>query len=189
MFDAYVKHFAVGIGLLSLLPSFCCGDQPEEKSVAQLKRDVAERERQLVRAQRELADARARVAQAEGKRDLAIAELRKVTAGYQSEVQWVQDNANWICDPRDLMTETQWDMAKARVRLAEAEGDTAALVAEWKKIVVFHEQQLERVQRLEMLRAVTPAEISEVQAELDKTRARLAEVEKKLPAERAKKGE
>jgi hypothetical protein len=84
------------------------------------------------------------------------------------------------------MDEAQWDLAKARIRLAEAEGDTATLVAERKKIVGFHEQRLERMRRLEQMRAVKPEEVSVEQQALDKARQRLAAAEKQLPAERAK---
>src|SRR5262249_26575894 len=119
---SWLHRLVVGVGLLLSAPPLCRGDGPEPKSVWRLKRDVEERERQLTRAQRELAEARARLALADGKRDLAITELRKAVAGYQGEVQWIRDHASWFCDPRDLMTEAQWDLAKARAWLAEVEG-------------------------------------------------------------------
>ena len=186
MLASRVSHLAVVIGLLLCVPSFSRGDGPEVKSVWRLRRDVEERERQLTRAQRELAEARARVALAEGKRDLAITELRTAVACYQGEVQWIRDHANWFCDPRDLMTGAQWDLAKAHVWLAEVEGDTATLVAEGKRIVGFHEEQLERVRRLEQRVAVTPEERSVVQEALAKARERLAAAERKLAVEQAK---
>lgn len=189
MRELFVHPLVVGFALLFVRPSFCCADQPAEKSVWRLKRDVEERERQLIRARRELAEAQARVAQTEGKRDLLIEELRKVVAGYESEVGWIRDHANWFCDPRDLMTQTLWDMAKARVWLAEVEGDTTTLVAEWKRIVGFHEQQLDRFRRLEQLAAVSPEEKTVVQEALDKARKQLSAVEQKLAAENAKKPE
>src|SRR4051812_23059804 len=109
------RHFfIVGLEVLLLVPSFCWGLQPEEKNVGRLKRDVAERERQLLRAQRDVAEARARLALAEGKRDAAIAELRKAVACHQGEVQWIRDHANLFCDPREPMTAAQWDSARAR---------------------------------------------------------------------------
>lgn len=160
---------------------------PEEPSVRQLQRDVAERERQLTRVQRELAEARARVALAEGKRELAIAEFQKAVACYQSDVQWIRYHANWFCDPREPMTEAQWDLAKARAWLADVEGDTAALVAQRKAIVGFHEERLQIVRRLEQLLAVKPAETSDAQKALDQARERLAAAEKRLAVEQARK--
>ena len=71
--------------------------------------------------------------------------------------------------------------------LAEVEGDTATLVAAWKKIVGFHEQRLERVRRLEQMRAVKPEEVSVAQKALGKARERLEAAEKRLAAEQAKK--
>lgn len=189
MFVSGVNHLFVAVGLLLFVPSFCVGEQPAEKSAWQLRRDVGERERQLIRAQRELAEARARVALADGKDDLAIPELRKVVSGYQDEVQWIRYHANWFCDPRDLMTQALWDMCKARVWLAEVEGDTATLVVAWKQIVGFHEQQVERVKRLEEMMAVKPEETQTFQKSLDKARECLATAEKELPAQQASQHE
>jgi multidrug resistance efflux pump len=186
MLASWVRYLVAASGLLFVVPSFSFGDGPEEKSAWRLKREVEERERQLTRVQRELAEARARLALAEGKREVAITELRKAVACCQGEVQWIRDHANWFCDPREPMDEAQWDLAKDCVWLAEVEGDTAALVAEWKKIVGFHEQRLKRVQRLEQTGAANPADVSDVQQALDKARQHLEAVEKRLSAERAK---
>lgn len=183
------NHLVLGFAVLALLSSFGSGNQYEQKTVWQLKRDVAERERQLVRAQRELAAAHARLALAEGKREQAVADLRNVVACYERDEQWIREHANWFCDPRELMTQTQWDLAKARAWLADIQGDTATLVAAWKKIVGFHEQQVERFRRLEQLVAIRPEERIVVQQELDKARERLAEAEKKLATERANQRE
>ena len=84
------------------------------------------------------------------------------------------------------MDKAQLDLAKACADLAEVEGETATLVAAWKKIVGFHEQRLERVRRLEQLRAAKPEDVSVVQQALDKARQRLGAAEKQLAAERAK---
>ena len=189
MHASWVRHLVAAFGLLFVVPSFGCGDGPEEKSAFQLKREVEERERQLTRAQRELAEARARLALAEGKQELAITELRKAVACCQSEVQWIRGHVNWFCDPREPMDGAQLDLAKYRAWLAEVEGDTASFVAEWKKIVGFHEQRLKTVQRLAQMRAVDAAEVTVVQQALDKARHRLEAAEKRLSAERAKNTE
>jgi hypothetical protein len=186
---SWVRHLVAASGLLFVVPSFCCGDGPDEQSAWQLKRKVEERERQVTRAQRELAEARARLALAEGKREVAITELRKAVACCQGEVQWIWGHAGWFCDPRALMDEARWDLANDRARLAEVEGDTASFVAEWKKIVGFHEQRLKTVQRLAQMRAVDAAEVTVVQQALDKARHRLEAAEKRLSAERAKNTE
>lgn len=178
MLSPYANRLAVGLSLLCLLPSYSRSDPPEAKDVWRLKRDVEERERQLNQVQRELAEARARVALAEGKRDAAIRELRKAVDGHEGEIQWLRDHANRFCDPRDLLTEASWNLAKTRAWLAEVEGDTANLVAECKKIVGFQEQQLERINRLEQMQAVKPEERVPVQEALDKARERLAAAEK-----------
>lgn len=154
--------------------------KPDDRSVWRLQRHVEERERQLTRAQRELAEARAKVALAQGKRDLAITELRKVVTGYQNEVQWIRDHASWFCDPRDQMTEGQWELAKARVRLAELQDDTATLVAEGKKIVGFHEERLQVIQRLEPLGAEAADEKKTMLEALKKARDQLTVAEKRL---------
>jgi hypothetical protein len=189
MLTPWIPRLIIGIGLPFLVPSFCLGVGPQEKSLGQLQRVVAERERQLARAQRDLAEARARVALAEGKRDVAIAELRQAVACHEGEVQWVRDHANWYCDPREPMTEALWDLAKARVWLAEVEGDAVTLVAEWRKIVGFHEDRLQCLRRLEQMHAVGPEEGSSVKEALDHARERLEAAEKRLSAEQAKQTE
>jgi hypothetical protein len=174
-------------GLLLFVPSLCGGGAPEQESAWRLKKEVAERERQLIRSQRELAEARARLALAEGKRDLAVVELRMVVTCHESDVQWIRDHASWFCDPREMMTQAQWDLAAARARVAEVGGDTAVLVAEYTKIVGFHEQHMQTIRRLEQLRAVNPMEVTRAQQALAKARERLEEAEKRLSAEQAKK--
>jgi hypothetical protein len=186
MLDSRVRHLVAAAGLLFVVPSFCCGDGPDEKSAGQLKREVEERERQLTWAQRGLAEARARLALAEGKRESAITELRKAVACCHGEVRWIRGHANWFCDPREPMDKAQWDLAKDRAWLADVEGDSATLVAEWKKIVGFHEQHLKSLQRLEQLRAVNSADVTVVQQALDKDRQRLEAAEKRLSAEQSK---
>ncbi len=94
MLVSSIRLLVISAGLLLFIPAFVRAGQAEGANVWRLKRDVEERERQLLRAQRELAEARARVALAEGKRDAAIAELRKVVAGWQGEVQWLRDHAS-----------------------------------------------------------------------------------------------
>ncbi len=182
MLASSIRAVVVASGLLLVAPPLCGEDRPAQKSAAQLKREVDERERQLTRAQRELAEARARLALAEGKRELAIAELRKAVICCQDEVQWIRDHANSFCDPREPMEEAQWDLAQVRAELAEIEDDTATLVTALKEIVGLHEQRLERVRRLEQMRAATPADVSVVQQALDQARQRLEAAEKRLPA-------
>jgi uncharacterized protein (TIGR03067 family) len=60
-------------------------------------------------------------------------------------------------------------------------------VAEWKKIVGFQEQHLKRVQQLDQMRAVNPAEVGVAEQALDKARQRLVAAEKRLSTERPKK--
>jgi hypothetical protein len=182
-----MTELIAAVGLLSLVPALCCGGGSEEKGVWGLKKEVAECERKLTWSQRELAEARARLALAEGKRDLAITALRQAVVCCDSEVQWVRDHANWFCDPREMMTQAQWDSAKAHAWLAEVEGDTASLVQECKKIVGFHEQHLQTVRRLEKLGVVKPVEVCVAQEALEKARGRLQDAEKRLAAEQAKK--
>ncbi len=182
-----VGHLAIAMGLLLFVPSFCCGDGADGQVAWRLKREAQERERQSLRAQRELAEARARVALAEGRRDRAITELRKAVACSEGEVRWIRDHANWFCDPREPMTQAQWDLARGRARLAEVEGDTATLVAECRKIVGFHEQDLQRMQRLAQMLALKSEDVCDVQAALGNARQRLEAAEKRLAAEQAKK--
>lgn len=176
---AHWRLLLVNASLL-LVPAAGWADDPAEKTVAQLQRDVEERQRQALRAQRELSEARARLAVAEGDRAVAIRELRQVVTGYQAEVQWIRDHANWFCDPRDLMSDALCNTAKAQVRLAELEGDHAVLITAWTSIVGFHEQQLERVHRLEQLGAAHPDDRISAQQALDHARAKLSAAEKKL---------
>jgi hypothetical protein len=187
MRNRFIVFLAVGLAPPLFVPSLSCGDEIAEKTVYQLKREVAESERRLTRSQRELAEARARLALAEGKRDLAITELRNAAACCQSEVQWIRQHANWYCDPGQMMTQAEWDLANARARAAEVDGDAAALVAEYKKVLGFHEQHVKSLHRLEQLRAVSPAEVSVAQEALGKARERLQGAEKRLAAEQAKK--
>lgn len=186
MLSFRMPHFFFALGLSLLTPSFCFGTLPEEKSVWQLKRDVEQRERQLTVAQRELSEARARAALAEGHRDQGIAELRKAVACYEEEVQWIRDHANWFCDPREPTTQAEWNLAKASVWLAEVEGNAKNLVTQRKKIVGFHQEQLERVRRLIQMRAVKPDEENAVQLELEKARQHLADAEQLLAAKTGK---
>jgi hypothetical protein len=86
-----------------------------------------------------------------------------------------------------MMTQVQWDLARARARVAEVEGDTATLVVEYKKVVGFHEQHVQTMRRLEQLRAVNPLEVTGAQQALAQARERLEEAEKQLAAEQAKK--
>jgi DNA repair exonuclease SbcCD ATPase subunit len=189
MLKSWAGHLAVACGLLFVVPSFCRGDGPDRESAWRLKRKVEERERQLSRAQRELAEARARLALTEGKRESAIAELRKAVACREGEVQWIRDHANWFCDPRELMDEARWDLANTRAWLAEVEGDAATLVTAWKEIVGFHERRLERAQRLEQMRAMQPAEVTIVRQALEGARQRLEVAEKHLAEGRARSPE
>lgn len=186
MSEIPVRHFAACLGLLLAAASSCRAAGLEEQGVGQLRREVAERERQLARAQRGLAEARARLALAEGRREAAIGEFRKAVAACQDEIQWIRAHANWWCDPREPMDEAQWDLAQARVRLAEAEGDAAGLAAAWRTIVGFQEQRLERVRRLEQMRAVKPEEMKPALQALEEARRRLDAAEKRLAAERPK---
>jgi hypothetical protein len=187
MLASSMRYFVVASGLLLVVSSLGRADRPDEIGAWRLKRNVEDRQRQLTRAQRELAEACARLALAEGNRELAITELRKAVACCQGEVDWIRDHANQFCDPRDPMDQAQWDLANARAWLAEVSGDTASLVAAWKQIVGFHEQRLERVQRLEQMRAVKAEEVSIVQQALEGARQRLGDAEKQLSAERPKK--
>jgi DNA repair exonuclease SbcCD ATPase subunit len=185
MLESWVRYLAVACGLLFVVPSFCHRDGTDGESAWRLKREVEECERQLTRAQRELAEARARLALTEGKRESAIAELRKAVACREGEVQWIRAHANWFCDPREPMDEARWDLANTRVWLAEIEGDAATLVTAWKEIVGFHERRLERARRLEQMRAMQPAEVTIVQQALAGARQRLEAAEKHLAAGRA----
>jgi hypothetical protein len=187
MIAAFARPLVIGFAFLLMVPTSGRAGAAEEKNVGQLKREVAERERQLVRAQRDLAEARARVALAEGNRETAALEMRKVVACCQQDVQWIRDHVNWFCDPRELMTAAQWDLAKTSASLAELQGDAASLVAARKKIVAFHEEQLERFLKLEQLAAVRPEEKLGAQEALHQAREQLAEAEKKLADEGAKK--
>jgi hypothetical protein len=180
MLASWVRHLAVASGLLFVVPSSCRGDGPDGGSALRLKREVEERERQLTRAHRELAEARARLALTEGKRETAIAELRKAVACREGEVRWIRDHRNWFCDPREPWDEARWDLAKTRAWLAEVEGDAATLVAARKEIVGFHERCLERARRLEQRRAMQPAEVTDVQKALDGARWSLEAAEKRL---------
>jgi len=173
--------------LLVFVPSFCSAEGPGEVSLWRLKRDVEERERQLARAQCELAEARARLAQAEGGRDLAISDLRNAVAYHRAEVRWARDNRNRSCDPAGLLAGADWHLAKARAWLAEVEGETAALVAELKKVVGYQEKHLQSMQRLAEKGAVHPEEIMVAQAALGKARERLEAAEKRLKAEQDRK--
>jgi hypothetical protein len=145
-----------------------------------LQREVAERERQLTRARRELSDARYRLALAEGNRELAIRELRKVVLDAQNDVDWVHTHANWYCDPRDLFTQADWDLAKVRAELAEHEGDAATLVVERRKVVEFYRQRMLRLAKLEQHLALNLEEVSPVTDELEKAQGSLATAEKLL---------
>src|SRR5262249_36727269 len=112
---------------------------------------------------------------------------RKAAACCQGEVQWLRDHASWFCDPGELMVEARWDLARARAWQAEVEGDAAALAAECRAIVGFHEQRLERVRRLEQALAVKPEETRGAQEALARARDRLAAAERRLSEERAKR--
>ena len=186
MIATFARPLVVGFAFLLMVPPLGRAGAAEEKNVGQLKREVAERERQLVRAQRDLAEARARVALAEGNRETAALEMQKVVTCCQQDVQWIRDHVNWFCDPRELMSAAQWDLAKTSASLAELQGDTASLVAA-RKIVAFHEEQLGRFLKLEQLAAIRPEEKLGAQESLDEAREQLAEAEKKLADEGAKK--
>jgi len=187
MLASWVCQLVVWVASPVSVPSFCSADGPGEISLWRLERDVEERERHLARARCELAEARARLAQAEGRRALAISELRNAVAYYQAEVRWARDNRNRSCDPAGLLAGADWDLARARAWLAEVEGETAALVAELKKVVGYQEKHLQSVQRLAGRGAVHPEEVKAAQEGLSEARGRLEAAEKWLEAEQAKK--
>jgi hypothetical protein len=173
--------------VLLVFPTLGRAEGAGEPNAGTLKREVAERERHLTRAERDLAEARARLALAEGRKELALVELRKAVAACQGEAEWIQGHVTWFCDPRELLNDAHKYLAQTRAWLAEVEGDTATLVTEWKKIVAFHELDLDRVRRLERMLAVSSADVTVVQQALDQARQRLQAAEKQLTAERAKK--
>lgn len=187
MFTSQTLLIVVGLRLLLVGPSIGRGAGPEDKDVGGLKREVAECERTVIRAERELAEARARLAVAEGKRDQAAAELRKAVASSEAEARWVREHAGWFCDPRELLTGVELGLATDRAWLAEVEGNTAALVAECKKLANIHEQRLESMRRMERANAVLPADVDAAQGGFDKAQERLDAAEKRLSAERENK--
>jgi hypothetical protein len=172
------SRVAFALGLLCLFFPSRSQAQSEGKTVLQKKREVEERKLQLIQAQRKLAQSSADLALAEGNRDREITELTTALDFYQSEAQWLRDHANWFCDPRDLMTENQWEKAKVSARLAKLRGDSRALVAECKKIVGFHEQDLKRVEQLAQVGAIKSEEKSAAAKGLAEARRQLTAAEK-----------
>ncbi len=179
MFITSAIRVDLGCGLLFLLATSPSEAQSEGKTVLQKKREVEERKLQLIQAQRKLAQSSADLALAEGNRDREITELTTALDFYQSEAQWLRDHANWFCDPRDLMTENQWEKAKVAARLARLRGDSRALVAECKKIVGFHEQDLKRVEQLAQMGAIKSEEKSAAAKGLAEARRQLMAAEKR----------
>ncbi len=173
------SRVVLALGLSCLFCPSRSQAQPEEKTVLQRRREVEERKLQLIQAQRKLAQSSADLALAEGNRDREITELTTALSFYQSEAQWLRDHANWFCDPRDLMTENQWEKAKVAARLARLRGDSRALVAECKKIVGFHEQDLKRVEQLAQMGAIKSEEKSAAAKGLAEARRQLMAAEKR----------
>jgi multidrug resistance efflux pump len=187
MFASNAIRVAVVTAFLLCVPRVDFAGEPVP--LWRLQREVEQRERQVARAECDLAEARARLALAEGKRDRAIAELRKVVAFHESELRWIQRHHAWYGDGvlEDRLATAERDLAEARARLADTEGATADLVAALKQIVRYHEKGLQRMHRLEMLNAARPEDVRVAQAALDQARARLAAAEKRLAAERREK--
>jgi hypothetical protein len=151
-----------------------CGDLPAPDG------DVFRTEKPPVTTLEEAAQAEARAIRAldKGDRAKAVAERRNV-------VRFWEDNLKplpWVVNGDILDTEVE--LAVARARLAEAEGNLLVLLVELGRVVRHCERTIPKYQLMVVARAISPAEAAEAERkardQILEADARLAKVEKQL---------
>jgi hypothetical protein len=164
---------------LVLCLGLLCGDLPAPAPEA-----YQADEQQAVTTDKEAAQAEARALQAlaRGKRDKAVLERRQVVQFYEAQLKRAIGRSLWDCDAH--VEDAEGELAVARARLADAEGDLKSLVALLPRVVRHHERTIQRYERLLEFRAVSPDEVLDAQWEaregIRKAEERLAEVRKQL---------
>lgn len=128
------------------------------------------------------AEARALEALARGKREKAVSVRRQVVQFYEAQLKRAIERSAWDCGGH--VEDAQGELAVARARLADAEGDLKALAALLPRVVRHHERTLRTYERLLECCAVGPDEAADLQRqareEIRRATERLAEVRKQL---------
>jgi hypothetical protein len=165
---------------LVLCLGLLCGDQPAPAPEA----DQAEEQPPAVTTHEQAAQAEARAleALARGKREKAVSERRQVVQFHEAQLKRAIERSARVCDGR--VEDAAGELAAARARLADAEGDLRALAALLPRVLLHHERTLQTYQRLLECRAVSPDEALDMQRqareEMRRAQQRLAEVKRQL---------